>query len=284
MTPQPPPPTPSADIGLIYDVGMNNGDDSAFYLKAGFRVVAIEANPLLCRAAEKRFAAEIASGRFVVLNLAISDQPGEIDFWVNTEVSEWSSLIRSVAERAGHRVERIVVPTEPVDRVILAQGLPHYLKIDIECADELCLNALARLQARPPQVSVEFTEEKLIHTLSGLGYRRYKLVEQVSHLPVGDAPGLEGVQGRVGRVLLTGRGLPARLVRKVVGFDRLLRRTRPSRRFAGLTFPDGASGTFGDDIPSSWMTLERTLEHWKAHTVAWKRCGRDFWCDLHAGF
>ena len=32
---------------LIYDVGMSNGDDTAYYLHRGFRVVAIEANPLL---------------------------------------------------------------------------------------------------------------------------------------------------------------------------------------------------------------------------------------------
>jgi hypothetical protein len=29
---------------LIYDVGMNNGDDTAYYLRRGFRVLAIEAN------------------------------------------------------------------------------------------------------------------------------------------------------------------------------------------------------------------------------------------------
>ena len=28
---------------LIYDVGMNNGDDTAYYLHKGFRVVAVEA-------------------------------------------------------------------------------------------------------------------------------------------------------------------------------------------------------------------------------------------------
>jgi hypothetical protein len=33
------------DPGLIYDVGMNNGDDTAYYLRRGFRVVAIEPNP-----------------------------------------------------------------------------------------------------------------------------------------------------------------------------------------------------------------------------------------------
>ena len=31
--------------GLIYDVGMNNGDDTAYYLRRGFRVIAIEPNP-----------------------------------------------------------------------------------------------------------------------------------------------------------------------------------------------------------------------------------------------
>lgn len=32
---------------LIFDIGANNGDDTAFYLKKGFRVVAIEADPAL---------------------------------------------------------------------------------------------------------------------------------------------------------------------------------------------------------------------------------------------
>jgi hypothetical protein len=32
---------------LIYDVGMNDGNDTAYYLSRGFRVVAIEANPVL---------------------------------------------------------------------------------------------------------------------------------------------------------------------------------------------------------------------------------------------
>jgi hypothetical protein len=31
-------------MSLVYDVGMFNGDDTAYYLKKGFRVVGIEAN------------------------------------------------------------------------------------------------------------------------------------------------------------------------------------------------------------------------------------------------
>jgi len=41
----------SQENDLVYDVGMNNGDDTAYYLSLGFRVIAIEANPELvaCR-------------------------------------------------------------------------------------------------------------------------------------------------------------------------------------------------------------------------------------------
>ena len=34
---------------LIYDVGMHNGSDTAYYLHKGFRVLAIEANPVLAK-------------------------------------------------------------------------------------------------------------------------------------------------------------------------------------------------------------------------------------------
>ncbi len=39
---------------LVFDAGMNNGDDTAYYLFRGFDVVAIEANPALCARARRR--------------------------------------------------------------------------------------------------------------------------------------------------------------------------------------------------------------------------------------
>ena len=48
------------DRSLIFDVGCNDGQDADFYLKKGFRVVEVEANPALCEALKKRFADEIA--------------------------------------------------------------------------------------------------------------------------------------------------------------------------------------------------------------------------------
>ena len=55
---------------IIYDVGMNNGDDTAYYLSRGHRVVAIEANPLLAREVAVRFHTEIAAGRLVARAVA----------------------------------------------------------------------------------------------------------------------------------------------------------------------------------------------------------------------
>ena len=57
---------------VIYDFGANNGDDIAYYLRKPCRVVAVEANPALCRQIEERFAEAIASGRLVVLCCVIT--------------------------------------------------------------------------------------------------------------------------------------------------------------------------------------------------------------------
>ena len=47
----------------MYDVGMHNGNDAAFYLHQGYRVVAIEADPVFVEQAKWRFAQEIREGR-----------------------------------------------------------------------------------------------------------------------------------------------------------------------------------------------------------------------------
>ena len=53
----------TAEPSVIYDFGMNNGDDVAYYLLKGHRVVGVEANSDLCAEVEERFAREIETGR-----------------------------------------------------------------------------------------------------------------------------------------------------------------------------------------------------------------------------
>lgn len=52
--------------GLVFDVGLHNGSDTAYYLHRGYDVVAVEANPRFCALAERRFAPEIAAGRLEI--------------------------------------------------------------------------------------------------------------------------------------------------------------------------------------------------------------------------
>jgi GDP-mannose 4,6-dehydratase len=84
---------------LIYDIGMHNGNDTAYYLYKGYRVIAIEANPVLVERAKKRFADEINNNRLTILNVGISDKPGTARFYVNNAESEWSAFNFEIAKR-----------------------------------------------------------------------------------------------------------------------------------------------------------------------------------------
>jgi len=58
--------TTKSDPKLIYDVGMHNGDDTAYYLWRGFRVVAIEPNPELVATAANRRSGSVKPIRALV--------------------------------------------------------------------------------------------------------------------------------------------------------------------------------------------------------------------------
>ena len=94
---------------LIYDVGLHNGDDTAYYLSKGYRVVAIEADPALVEQAHARFDKEIKRGRLTLLNVAIGPQEGMAHFWVCDEWSEWNSFDKAVASRMGKKHHTINV-------------------------------------------------------------------------------------------------------------------------------------------------------------------------------
>src|SRR5260370_36673955 len=66
-----------SDPKLIYDVGMHNGDDTAYYLWRGFRVVAIEPNPELVATAANRFRREIEAGNLKILNVGMPAENGQ---------------------------------------------------------------------------------------------------------------------------------------------------------------------------------------------------------------
>jgi FkbM family methyltransferase len=255
---------------LIYDVGMNTGDDTAYYLHRGFRVVAVEANPRLVDHAQQRFPEEIANGRLIIEGVGIAETEGEAPFWVCERLSEWSSFDRSIASREGSIHHSITVPTVRFGSILRKYGVPFYLKIDIEGSDSLCLKDLTAASA-PSYISVEANGIELLDQLRQLGYPRFQCISQFHFIPIELPPS----------------PLQLALEEAQAGNHSLER----FHSFNDWTFVTGSSGPFGADLPGRWQTFEemkRTFAEFQARqrrgeaSPFWNPAYYSFWADFHA--
>jgi FkbM family methyltransferase len=250
---------------LIYDVGMHDGTDTDFYLKKGFRVVAIEADPALAAQGRDRFTDAIASGQLTILNLAVSEREGVATFYYCPEQEDLcgvysstglSTTVREVAEersaRIGVRFETIEVESRRFGPLLQQYGIPYYLKVDIEGADRLCLEALAEFSDRPKYVSVEIPNPDRDYMelcqLYLLDYRQFKVLDQ-------------------------------RFLHKI-------RLPFPARegKYVSHQFQGHTSGPFGDETPGRWASFDEIIPAYgiPRGTDAWLWGSKDAWFDLHA--
>jgi hypothetical protein len=61
---------------LVYDIGLHDGRDTGHYLREGCRVVALDANPVMCAAAEANFRDYIQTGQLTVINCGVAEHEG----------------------------------------------------------------------------------------------------------------------------------------------------------------------------------------------------------------
>ena len=242
--------TPHTD--LVYDVGFHKGEDTAFYLAKGFRVIAFEANPGLVKHGKQRFATEIASGRLVLVEGAVVERlpgqpfPASLPFFFHPAHSTVGSLEQQWTQvhlpQGSGKPEQTNVPTVDFAACLQQYGVPYYLKIDIEGSGLACVRALATLPQRPHYLSLEasragpqaFAEE--IRLLEGLGYPRFQLVQQV------------GIRWQ--------------------------QEPQPSRegQYSGKPVVEGSSGLFGRDLPNRWqdgsaIMQQQARRHRRLHLV-----------------
>ena len=215
---------------LIYDVGMNNGDDTAYYLRRGFRVVAIEAAPAPVQRAEERFRREIAAGRLTLLNVAIAETDGTRPFWICDAHSDWSSFDRAIAAREGVAHHPIAVTCRRFRSVLEEFGVPYYLKIDIEGSDHLCVDALTP-DDTPKYLSLERGDgaRTRLSRLAELGYTGFKCISQRHFIPLQRTASWEQAQYENLIRLRASRHPAARAFRRLAGrrmIGWLLNRTR----------------------------------------------------------
>lgn len=184
--------------GLVFDIGMNTAQDTEKYLRDGWEVVAVEANPVLAARVSKRLHKEIAMGNLRVVVAGI--YPGaafaaKMPFYQHAH-DTWSSFEKRWGCRDWDQsrvnmslCEVVQVNTTSCFELFLRFGVPHYIKIDIESYDWQCLQDLDKLKyfnVFPEFVSSEDYNNDTIHFLGNLGYNRFKIVEQT---PYGGASG-----------------------------------------------------------------------------------------------
>jgi FkbM family methyltransferase len=242
----------SKNEDLVYDVGMHEGEDTDYYLKKGFGVIGFEADPNLAAHCKSRFSDELGKGKLIVVEGAIAEVPSgkakgtTIKFYKNKDNSVWGTVAGDWARRnefLGTSNEIIDVPVVDFSECLEKYGIPHYLKIDIEGMDTLCLRALIHFEQKPDYVSIE--SEKIsfgklveeLNLLTQLGYTRFKAIQQ------------SGISRQI--------------------------EPNPSKEkcYVGYQFQERCSGLFGEDLPYDWKDYEQILNEYKVIFLQYKLFG-----------
>lgn len=163
---------------VIYDFGMNNGDDVEYYLLKADRVVGVEANPFLCDFVLKRFSSEIETGRLTVLNVALSDCDSNkpLTFYVHNH----NHVLSQLPMPAPHLLNEftpIQVACRTPASIITEYGDPRYVKIDVEHFDAQVLQNLFAADIYPPEISAESHSIQIFSQFVVNGYNSFSLVE-----------------------------------------------------------------------------------------------------------
>jgi len=259
---------------LIFDIGMHIGRDTEFYLRKGFKVVAVEANPVLAKQSNERFSSEIASGQLTIVNKAlVEDQTDSVEFYVNDEKNDWGTLLPDWNRSLNKAFRRITVPTIRLPDLIAAHGVPYFMKIDIEGADVMCVRSLMHQRESPSYVSVELMTPnnlanqrveclEILVYLRAMGYTKFQISDQ-SRLKMVRCPNppLEG-------------------------------------NYVDFAFDGHSSGLFGKELQTQTYTVDEVAEKYLAYFYARTRrfpfslfsagpseapFHRKGWFDLHAG-
>lgn len=241
--------SPALQDDLIFDLGVNRGEDSEFYLAKGFRVVAVEANPVLFGQTAERLSNWIDSKQLVLLNLGVWSEPKTLTFYLNEDNDHWSSFDPTYGTRDGTRYRTLDIRCITVPHLLREYGVPHYMKIDIEGADRLVLAQLRGSSPLPHYVSVEEYGVAAIRDLAAIGYSRFQIVPQGNKSwAVPPNPPREG-------------------------------------RYVERHFSGADSGLFGAELPGEWQNLEAAIS---SFTQRVRRADGSYvgpageWHDIHA--
>lgn len=247
---------------LVFDIGLYDGADTAYYLADGYRVLAVEANPTMVERARRAFRGELASGRLILVHGAVAEHAGQpVTLTIAGDDPGASSIFADrIADRAP--IGSYTVAGITIGQLIDSFGVPYFLKVDIEAADRFCILPLTP-ETRPAYLSCEINEdvEELVGHLQAIGFTRFKAVNQLSFLALDN----ERQLARRARLKLI----------HMLGFKEP-KYVRIGGRFFAVGHSAGPAPWAGD---GRWHTAEAFRALWQA-SLAWRDPAG--WYDLHA--
>lgn len=174
---------PSSVLGvvknLVFDLGMSQGNDTAFYLAKGFCVAGVEADVKLFYKLLERFDSAISAGALTIYDRAASETAGQIvEFFHRDRHQGLSNLSCQRTEFSARALTAYHVLTTDWRELVARHGVPHYLKIDVEGHELAFLRGMQGAPVLPPFISIKFHEFATVEMLRALGYLRFQLVDQ----------------------------------------------------------------------------------------------------------
>ncbi len=250
---------------LVYDIGMHNGEDTTYYLRGGFRVLAIEANPILVENAKKKFNRYIVSGQLQMLNNGIAQTEGILPFYKNLRLSEWSSFDKAIGSRNGTKYEIINTQCTTTKKLFETYGIPFYMKVDIEGYDHLCLSDIPKDGNKPQFVSCEACHLEWLDILLSKGYQKFKLISQGdNYIPINLNKERKSYYPMY---QIIKNGIKLRL-QKFIPFKHMY----------------GSSGPFGENTKGEWQSYEEIKKLFETfnNNQSGKPLNSVSWFDFHA--
>lgn len=221
---------------IIYDIGANNGDDIPYYLRKADVVVAIEANPALCRQMRERFSSEIQQGRLVIENCVLtSEKQGEtVPFYIH-KTDHVLSQFPPPKSNPEH-FERVLLLGKSISQLFKEYGFPYYVKIDIEGYDHVLLRSLFSNNIVPCYISAESHSIEVFLLLTSLGgYNLFKIVN--------------------------GRSVASEYRNHII-------KTIDGEEV--YSFPYHSAGPFGEDVAGNWINSACLYRRLQSEGLGWK--------------
>lgn len=163
---------------LIADIGASEGNDTQYYLRKGFDVVALEADPVVFASLQKRFADDVTRGAVTLVNRVAAETSGDtVQFWRNTRYQGLSTFDPERAQFREHLVP-YTAQTANWNDIIALRGVPYYCKLDIEGGETRFLRSMRGAGVYPNYLSAECHTFEPVALMFELGYRRFKFVNQ----------------------------------------------------------------------------------------------------------